>query len=186
MNTNHTIAVSTRFSVLEKEMSSVMQVVGASLLIALCAQISIPLFFSPVPLSLQTMAVMLVGAFLGGKKGAAGVMLYILEGAIGLPFFAKGGSGLLYLMGPTGGYLIGMVLQAYLAGWFTEDRKKRSPGSIAVFMCFSTLVQMSCGVLWLASYVGWEHVLIAGFYPFIPGEVLKSLFMEKMWSKANP
>jgi biotin transport system substrate-specific component len=91
-------------------------IVGASLLVALMAQVSVPLPFSPVPITGQTFAVLLVGAALGAKRGSASLLLYLLEGAAGLPVFAGGGAGPATFLGPTGGYLIGFVAAAWLVG----------------------------------------------------------------------
>lgn len=156
-------------------LSTWIQVVGASLFIAICAQIKIPLFFTPVPLTFQTLSVLLVAGFLGGQKGSMSVLLYIAEGCIGLPFFTGGNSGILYFFGPTGGYLIGCVIQAYIVGWFSEKKSSVSSARMLAIILFSCLIQLSVGMIWLAKYVGWNQVLLMGFYPFIPGEILKSM-----------
>lgn len=158
---------------------SLMQVLGASLLIGLCAQIKIPLFFSPVPLTLQTFAVLLIGGMLGTKKGIASVLLYFLQGCVGLPVFSGGASGLLYFMGPVGGYLVGFILQAYLVGWWMERQSVPSSGKLVGLLLCACLAQLTVGMLWLAHFVGWNHVLSMGLYPFIPGEVLKCLLVAK-------
>ena len=89
-------------------------IVAGSLLVAALAQIIIPLPFTPVPLTGQTFAVLLVGAALGSKRGLASMLLYIIEGALGFPFFAGGASGLHVLIGATAGYLVGFVAAAYV------------------------------------------------------------------------
>jgi biotin transport system substrate-specific component len=155
--------------------TSFIQVIAASFFIALCAQISIPLFFTPVPLSLSSFAVLLVGIMLGPKKGAASVMLYIAEGSLGLPVFAGGAFGLANFIGPRGGYLIGFIFQAYLAGWLSKQSKNMSQSKILFGFFSICLLQMLLGVVWLAQFVGWGHVLTMGFYPFLFGEFLKSL-----------
>jgi biotin transport system substrate-specific component len=164
---------------IKERTDSLVQVLGASLLIGLCAQIKIPLFFSPVPLTLQTFAVLLIGGILGAKKGIASVLLYFLQGFVGLPVFSGGASGLLYFMGPVGGYLIGFILQAYLVGWWMERQSVPSSGKLVGFLFFACLAQMTMGMLWLAHFVGWNHAFSMGLYPFIPGEVLKSLLVAK-------
>jgi|HubBroStandDraft_6_1064221.scaffolds.fasta_scaffold876748_2 biotin transport system substrate-specific component len=158
---------------------SLLQVFGASLFLALCTQITIPLFFSPVPISLQTFAVLMIGGMLGPKKGAASVLLYLVEGSLGLPFFVQGKAGILTFLGPTGGYLVGFVVQAYLVGWFLQQKSNLTSGKLLAVLLFSCLIQMSLGVLWLSHLVGWSRVWIMGFYPFVPGEILKSVAAAK-------
>ena len=118
-------------------------VVGFSLLTALCARIVIPLPFTPVPITGQTFAVLLTGAALGARRGAAAIVLYVLEGLAGLPVFAGGASGLARLLGPTGGYLLGFIAAAYLTGTLAErgwDRTVRwaaaamAAGNVVVYL----------------------------------------------------
>jgi len=92
-------------------------VVAGSLFVAALAQVSLPLPFTPVPITGQTFAVLLVGAVLGARRGAASLVLYLLEGSLGLPVFANGTNGLARLLGPTGGYLIGFVAAAWIVGY---------------------------------------------------------------------
>lgn len=153
---------------------SFFQILGASLLIGLFAQIEILLPYTPIPITGQTLGVLLVGACLGSRKGAMSVILYLLEGAAGLPVFSGGAAGAFWLAGPGGGYLAGFVAQAYLMGRFLER---------GAMSCFRTLsasllacaAQMACGLLWLSLFVGWNSLLAAGLYPFIPGELLKAI-----------
>jgi len=96
-------------------------VIGASLFVALCARVTVPLPFTPVPLTLQNLGVLLVGMMLGSRRGAAALALYLAEGAIGLPVFNPAGpGGIAQILGPTGGYLIAYPLVAFVAGWITE------------------------------------------------------------------
>ncbi len=95
-------------------------ILGASLLIALSARIAVPVPFSPAPITGQTLAVLLVGALLGSRRGALSVLAYLAEGAMGLPVFAGGGAGILWLLGPTGGYLFGFIAAAFVTGWLAE------------------------------------------------------------------
>lgn len=154
---------------------SAMQILCASLLLAILAQIKIPLFFSPVPLTGQTFGVLLIGACLGSRVGALSVLAYIAEGCMGLPVFAGGNSGILYFFGTSTGYLMGFVIQAFLVGKITENQTSFHSVKMFIVMLLSCLIQMSLGTLWLSNFVSWENVLMMGFYPFIPGEVLKSL-----------
>lgn len=153
-----------------------MQVFAASLFIALCAQISIPLAFSPVPITGQTFGVLLVGSLLGRRKGAYSVITYLIESLIGLPVLAGGVANPLALIGPRAGYLVGFIPQAYLAGWFVERQQAFSYIKTFAFMFFvASSIQMLCGVAWLSNFVGWNNAMIMGFYPFILGGVLKTV-----------
>lgn len=155
------------------------QVVLGSTFIALCAQIKIPLYFTPVPLTIQTMAVMLIGALLGSRKGALAALCYLVQGCMGLPVFAGGAFGAIHLFGPTGGYLMGYILQAFVIGYLIEKK-------LPVFGALLTglFLQLLLGSLFLGYFVGFESCLTLGFYPFILGEILKAssvtLFLKKM------
>lgn len=148
-------------------------IVGGSLFVALSARIAIPLPFSPVPITGQTLAVLLVGTLLGSRRGASSLLLYLLEGGLGLPVFAGGMSGLAYMVGPTGGYLIGFVCAAFAAGLLAEKKWDRRPQKSALAMLLGNLVIYVCGLSWLARFVGADKVLALGFYPFIPGDLMK-------------
>ena len=154
------------------------QVVLASLAIGLLAQVSIPLYFSPVPLTGQTLGIMLVAALLGSRKGTLAVLCYLFEGAMGLPVFAGGAFGLAHLIGPTGGYFFGFIAQSFLIGQAFERRKKsNSPFTFAVSLLSASLVQLSAGTLWLSFYLGLKTALLVGLLPFIPVEALKTALL---------
>ena len=140
----------------------------ASFFIGLCAQIRIPLFFTPVPITGQTLAVMLIGATLGSRKGALAVICYLAQGCLGLPVWVSA------LGGPTSGYLIGFVFEAYLIGILFE-RKNRLP--VFLKIALPALLQLSMGTLWLSQFVGWQGVWIMGFIPFLPGELFKAILI---------
>ncbi|MCX6365264.1 MAG: biotin transporter BioY [Armatimonadetes bacterium] len=149
---------------------------AASLVIAACAQVSIPLPFTPVPLTGQTFAVLLTGMALGSRRGALAVALYVLEGGLGLPFFAGGAAGLAKLIGPTGGYLFAFPLAAFLAGTLAERGWDRKPLTTALGMLLASLTIFLFGALWLAQFVGGiVPAVVQGVLPFLPGDVLKSL-----------
>lgn len=124
----------------------------------------------PVPATMQTLAVLLLGALGGPRLGVAAVVLYLAQGAAGLPFFANGTAGPAVLAGPTAGYLLGFLPAAALAGlaagavWWRQ----------ALWLSAAHLVLFVPGVLWLAGFVGLERALWAGFVLFIPGTVLKT------------
>lgn len=161
-------------------LNTLFQILGGSLFLALCAQVEIPLPFSPVPISMQTLAVALVGAFLGKKKGALCVMTYLAESMMGLPVLAGGAIKPLALLGPTGGYLVGMIIQAYIVGWYYERRMGRHFTRDFLFNSVSGAVTLLVGCLWLAHFVGWENVLMMGCYPFLIGDALKSVVVTRI------
>ena len=150
-------------------------VVGGSLLIALSAYLKIQLPFSPVPITGQTLAVLLVGASLGAKKGGLSVLAYLGEGLIGLPVFAGGASGPAYLLGPTGGYLAGFAVAAFAVGWLAERGWDRHVGLTLAAMLIGNLLIYLLGLAWLSVYVGVGQALPLGFYPFLAGDAIKLL-----------
>ena len=145
-------------------------VVGGSLLIALCAQLAIGW---PVPLTAQTFAVLMIGALLGARRAGLSVLTYIMEGAAGLPVFAHGRSGLLVLLGPTGGYLVGFVVAAYVVGLLAEKGWDRRIGTTVLAMVVGNVVIYGFGLAWLSCLPGVNNVLREGLYPFIIGDLLK-------------
>lgn len=151
----------------------VMLVLGGALLIALAARIQIPLPFSPVPVTGQTFAVLLLGALYGSKRGLATVLTYLVLGAVGLPVFAGGAAGVARLAGPTAGYLAGFLAAAFVVGALAERGWDRRPWTTAAAMILGNLVIYVAGVAWLVRFVGWEAVLAAGVVPFLVGDALK-------------
>jgi biotin transport system substrate-specific component len=150
-------------------------IAGGSLLVAALAQVRLPLPFTPVPLTGQTLGVLLVGAALGSRRGAASLGLYLALGLLGLPVFTGWGSGLAHLAGPTGGYLLGFILAAFVVGWLCERKlDRRWTTAIIPFLAGEILIYL-CGLSWLAVFVGTERVLAAGLWPFLPGDLLKML-----------
>ncbi len=148
-------------------------VIGGSLLIALMAQLAIRLPFSPVPVTGQTLAVLLIGALLGKRRGVATVMLYLTEGAMGLSVFAGGTSGAVVLAGPTGGYLMGFVFTAALVGWLAERGCDRHLLTTAGAMLLGNAVIYLTGVFWLTQFVSVKNAIAAGMLPFIAGDLCK-------------
>lgn len=142
----------------------------ASLLLTLSARCSIP--FWPVPMTLQTFAVLVLAMGLGWRLAAGSVLLYLAQGAMGLPVFASG-AGLGYMMGPTGGYLAGFLLAALLVGALAERGFDRSLAWASVAMVLGNVVIFSCGAFWLSQLIGMERAIEVGVMPFIPGEALK-------------
>ena len=149
--------------------------VGSAVL-TLSARLSVP--FWPVPMTLQSLAVLLIGAGFGLRLGAATVALYLVEGAIGLPVFAgtpMHGLGLAYMMGPTGGYLIGFLVAAALVGFFAERGADRSVPKLLGAMALGHVVLFAFGYAWLAHLLGKDIAFTAGVEPFILGTVVKTL-----------
>ena len=150
----------------------VVLVLAGSALIALGAQLAIPLPFSPVPVTGQTFAVLLVAASLG-RLGLASVIAYLVEGAGGLPVFAGGASGLVTLTGPTGGYLVGFALAAAIVGSAAERGWDRHLVTALAAMFLGEVAIYVCGLAWLARFPLPVPLLDAGLIPFIPGDLFK-------------
>src|SRR5689334_13531228 len=149
-------------------------VVGGSLLMAVCAHVSVPLWFTPVPITLQTFGVMLLALTLGGWRSSAAMVLYLIEGASGLPVFSPHGfGGAAQLIGPTGGFLFAYPFAAFSGGWIAHNRLQRSRVLASVAGALSCeLIIFFFGATWLG-FLGHqpvEAILIAAVLPFIPGE----------------
>ncbi len=148
--------------------------VGA-MFIAGLAQIALPIPGSPVPVTGQTLGVLLVGAGYGSTLGLSTLVTYLLIGIAGAPVFAKGGSGLADLTGPTGGYLIGMLVASLLVGALAGRRWDQKLRSAIPAMLLGDIVIFSFGLYWLHAYThqSWSWTIAAGFTPFLIGEALK-------------
>jgi biotin transport system substrate-specific component len=144
-------------------------------LTAVMAQISIPVGFIPVPITGQTLAVMLAGALLGARLGAFSQLIYILLGAVGLPVFAQGRAGLGVLLGPTGGFLFGFILGAYTIGKLLERRPKPSLSYLLFAIATGGIAVIYLpGVLQLSVVTGMVlPAALGAMWPFIPGDILK-------------
>jgi biotin transport system substrate-specific component len=149
-------------------------VVGASLFVALCAHITIPLPFTPVPLTVQNFGVLLVGLLLGSRRGFAALALYLVEGAMGMPVFSPVGPvGIAHLLGPTGGFLLAYPLVAWLAGYIMEHGRK-SFARAAVGGLFGEVVLFAGGLTWLAVLThSIAQAFRWGLYWFLFAEVIK-------------
>ena len=165
-------------------------VVGACLFTALLAQVKIPLGFTPVPITGQTLAVLLVGAALGSRRGAGALTLYLVAG-MWLPFYAGGASGYFWEIA-SGGYLVGFIPAAFVVGWLAERGWDRRP-HVLVAMLAGNLVLYIPGLLWLATFAPaesrWVTTLEWGLYPFIIGDAIKlvaaSLLLPGAWLLVN-
>jgi biotin transport system substrate-specific component len=162
-----------RFSARSTLLTDLTLILLGSLFVALMAQVSIPLPFTPVPITGQTFAVLVVGAALGARRGAASLALYLLEGALGLPVYAGAAGGPAALLGPTGGYLTGFVAAAFVVGWLAERGLDRRWTTALVPFLAGSLVIYLFGVLWLSYFVGPGTAVEKGLLPFLIGDAIK-------------
>ncbi|MBI2346944.1 MAG: biotin transporter BioY [Deltaproteobacteria bacterium] len=145
-----------------------------ALVLTLCAKITVP--FYPVPMTFQTFGVLLIGAAFGLRLGMGTILVYLAEGAVGLPVFAgtpARGIGLPYMLGPTGGYLLGFIFATVIVGYFADRGWNRHLVKIGLAMAIANVALYIPGLLWLAQFTGWERVLPVGFYPFVLADPLK-------------
>ncbi len=171
--------------------------IGASLFVALCARVTVPLPFTPVPLTLQNFGVLAVGLVLGSRRGFAALALYLVEGACGMPVFSPAilGSGISHLFGPTGGFLMAYPLVAFVAGWIYEQSSKQSLGQASeqasnqisnqgsrrfagavLASVAAELVLFAGGLSWLAVLThSFTLAIRYGLYWFVFAEVIKVL-----------
>jgi biotin transport system substrate-specific component len=165
----------------------VLALIGSAVLWA-SAKIQVP--FYPVPMTLQTLAVLGLGMAYGWRLAFATLLLYLAQGVFGLPVFAgtpEKGIGLAYIMGPTGGYLLGFLLAATLCGWLAERGWDRNVATTALAMLLGNIVIYVPGLLWLGALVGWDKpVLEWGLTPFLAGDatklVLAALILPGLWT----
>ena len=146
----------------------------ANLLLWASAKVQVP--FWPVPITMQTYVVLTASALLGWRLGALTVAAYLAEGAMGLPVFAgtpANGLGLAYLVGPTGGYLVGYLVAAVLVGLTLEKLRKHSLLGTAAALVIGEAAILGLGCCWLAEHFGWAKALAFGFGPFLAGDGLK-------------
>ena len=158
-----------------------------SILLTISAKIQVP--FYPVPMTMQTFMVLALGMAYGWRLGAATVLFYLAQGAMGLPVFVgtpEKGIGLAYMAGPTGGYLLGFVAAAALAGWLAERGWDRNVVTTASAMLLGNIVIYVPGLLWLGALFGWDKPILAwGLTPFVLGDLTKlalaSVLMPLAW-----
>ena len=164
-------------------MKNLFYIILGTAILALSSKIKIP--FYPVPMTMQTFVVILLGLVLGWKIGLATIFLYILEGLLGLPVFSgtpEKGVGLAYLVGPTMGYLIGFFLAVFISGnikIFSWSEKNVSNFKIFILTFIKLTVAVSpiyiLGMIWLSNFVGWDKVFVVGAQPFLLAELFKIL-----------
>ena len=180
--TTHPQAETLRYAVLPRAglLTDALLVVGGAGLVAACAQISIHLGFTPVPITGQTFAVVLVGASLGSIRGTASLLLYLLVGIAGAPVYSQHKHGWEVVSGSSGGYLIGFIVAAALTGYLAERGWDRRISSSVSAMLTGNVVIYIFGLLWLHHWLGskgygnsWNTTLTDGLYPFVPGDMIK-------------
>lgn len=177
-----------RVSVLSWAMTPILvaavRVAAGIVCIAIAARFSVAIPGTPVPQSLQTLAVLVVGAWLGLRLGALSTFLYAILGGAGLPIFADGASGMEHLRGPTAGYIAGFIIAAAWMGWVVEWWKRRQGAELPVASTFGVVSgagvvghAIILGVGWygLGRIIGWSEAFTGGVAPFVVGGVVKSL-----------
>lgn len=159
----------------ERSMARTMALLAlGNLLLWASAKVQVPMW--PVPMTMQSFAILVIGFAYGMRLGAATVALYLVEGAAGLPVFAgtpERGIGLAYMMGPTGGFLLGFLIVAALMGWLAERGWDRTLPKIVAALAIGTGLLFVPGVLWLAVLIGWSKAVAAGLTPFVVGSIVK-------------
>jgi biotin transport system substrate-specific component len=151
--------------------------------LALSSYVSVPMI--PVPVTMQTFAVTLVGAFFGWRLGALTVLAWLGEGIAGLPVFASGSGGLAHILGPTGGYLLAFPLCAALTGWLAERGWNGGRVGFAfAAMLLGNFLCLALGAAWLAFFVGAGAAIASGVTPFLAGAVLKSALAAALMKAA--
>ncbi len=165
--------------------ANMLLVIGASALIAIAAQVAIPLPFTPVPMTLQPLAVILIGVVLGSIRGAAAAALYLLEGLSGLPVFSQGHGGAIWLLGPTAGFLYSYPFAAWLAGFVSERGWGSSIVRAVTGMLLALAVIYLGGWSWLAIQIGPSAAFAAGVAPFVIADIVKVALGAALLPKAQ-
>ncbi len=166
-------------------------VIAGSIVLWISAKIQIP--FYPVPITMQTFVVLVIGMTFGWRLGGATLLLYLGEGAVGFPVFAgtpEKGIGLAYLVGPTGGYLLGQWLAAMAVGWLAEKGWDRNPIKTVFAMFIGNAIIYIPGLFWLGSSLGWDKPIFAwGLTPFLLGDlaklILAAMLLPLAWKIIN-
>jgi biotin transport system substrate-specific component len=145
---------------------------AGSWLLAALSQVDIG---APVPMTLQTLGVMLIGLTFGSRLAFASIAVYLIQGAIGLPVFAGGAGGLVHFAGPSGGYLIGFLFAATLVGYLADKGFTRTWIGTAVALVACSAVIYALGLPWLGHKLGYENMLAYGFWPFVLPDTIKTV-----------
>ena len=169
-----------------KILKIIFYVLFGTLLLAVSSKVQVP--FWPVPMTMQTFVVLIIAMMYGWKLSLLTLIAYLIEGAVGLPVFAKGG-GLLYLIGPTAGYLYGMVIAAAVIGYFADLGYGKSIIKCIIPLGIGTIIIFVCGIGDLSSIIGFDKAIAAGLLPFIPSELFKialaAFIIPTIWKYTN-
>lgn len=155
---------------------SLVKIILGSFFLACCAKLTIPI--KPVPMTLQTLGVFILGILLDGRHAAAATLLYLIQGSIGLPVLSQGVSPL-WIFGPTAGYLLAMPIAAYMIGIITRKGKQSSLKVVIAIFC-AQLVIYSFGALFLSRFVSFEKAFLLGVLPFLPFAFFKLIFASSL------
>ena len=182
----NTQAILTKDLIKDKLICRVLGVFVFTVLTSLGAFVRIPIPYSPVPITLQTFFVILAGLVLGGGLGSVSQIFYIILGVSGLSIFTNAGFGFSYLLGPTGGYLFGFVLVAFLLG--AISKKIESNPLLLLTIVLASMAILICGATWLQLLfrINFTRAFFLGVLPFIPGDIVKSLFAYLVYKKLKP
>ena len=161
-------------------------ILSGVVLLAVSSKVQVP--FWPVPMTLQTLAVLMIGATYGARLAASSLIAYLVAGAVGLPVFASG-AGPAYMAGPTGGYLAGFLIAAVILGWLADRGYGRTILSALAMFAIGEVAIFALGTGWLSSLLGVEKAVSAGLLPFIPAEILKvalaTAILSLAWKQAK-
>lgn len=162
----------------QKLFKDVFIVLSISVLFSLSAWIAMRLPFSPIPISFTAQLILMLSVLLG-KRGAYATWAYLAQGAMGLPVFSNGNCGLAYMLGPTGGYLIGWAIASFVVAILTEQLREKSPSKVFLIMMFGNALIYVFGLPYLALIVGTANALKLGLYPFIATDILKLILVNR-------
>lgn len=163
-----------KFHIKNSLFSQVITIFTGALLISLLAQFRIHLPFTPVPITGQTLGIIIIGSSYGPARGVASSLLYLIFGFIGLPVFAGGTYGFSVILGPTGGYLIGFIFASYIMGKFSQYRFNNNLIDALPIFFIGHIVIFFFGVAWLSTQIGISKAIMSGLVPFIPGAIIKT------------
>jgi biotin transport system substrate-specific component len=180
-------ALLNREFILNKAVAGLCTTAIFTILTVLSGFVRIPVPMSPVPITLQTFFVMLAGASLGAWRGSASQLGYLVLGLLGLPVFSTTGSGLLYLAGPSGGYMAGFVLAAFFVGFMMRFCRSSYVGLLLLFVAAEAIVLCS-GALWLGVLTGYAPIKLVqiGVLPFLPGDFFKAVAAASVYKAIRP
>ncbi len=162
----------------KRHLVSTFAVIGGSIFIGLMSQLAVVLPFSPVPVTGQTFAILLLAITMGFRKSTLAVLTFLAQGLCGLPVFANGASGPLYFAGPTGGYLIGFLLASAVVGFMADKNYSKTYLGAFLSMIAGSLIIYLCGFSWLSVFLGAEKAFTAGILPFIAGDLIKIMLIS--------